>query len=105
MARIVVETDDGRAVLDERGVGLTDIRGESAIQLLDRLESAIEDAERPRAVAARSPGGVDWPAFSAGRGRVLRGTRRRRMTAPREAPGAPRRDGAPMRVPGPGADR
>jgi hypothetical protein len=60
MARIVVETDDERLVLDERDIELADIRGESAIQLLDRLECAIRDAERMRVTArglgARKPG-------------------------------------------------
>jgi len=47
MARILVQTNDSRTVLEERNVQLADINdGESAAGLLDRLERAIQDAER-----------------------------------------------------------
>ncbi len=49
MARILVQTNDRRTVLDEGDVQIADINDqESAAGLLDRLEHAIEDAERRR---------------------------------------------------------
>jgi hypothetical protein len=45
MARILVQTNDCRTVLDERDVRLADIN--ERIGLLDRLEDAVKDAERP----------------------------------------------------------
>ena len=46
MARILVQTNDCRTVLDERDVLLADLH--ERITLLDRLEDAVKDAERPR---------------------------------------------------------
>jgi hypothetical protein len=46
MARILVQTNDCRTVLDERDVQATDIDdGRSAGTLLDRLGRAVRDAE------------------------------------------------------------
>ena len=54
MARILVQTNDRRTVLDERNVQIADINDQtSASGLLDRLEHAIADAERRR--GRRSP--------------------------------------------------
>jgi ArsR family metal-binding transcriptional regulator len=54
MARILVQTDDRRTVLDAGDVNLADINDrESASSLLDRLERAIQTAER-RPGAARA---------------------------------------------------
>lgn len=48
MARITVQTDDRRTVLEERDVHPDQICDElSASPLLDRLRSAVQDAERP----------------------------------------------------------
>jgi hypothetical protein len=48
MARITVQTDDRRTVLEERDVHADQICDEpSASPLLDRLRSAVQDAERP----------------------------------------------------------
>ena len=56
MARILVQTDDRRTVLDERNVGLTDVADvHGATGLLDRLQAAIEHAERMRPKGARRP--------------------------------------------------
>jgi hypothetical protein len=65
VARIVIETDDELVLLDERDVHLADLRGEPAIRLLDRLEGAIEDAERQR-YGARRPLLGGRPAESPG---------------------------------------
>ncbi|HMD51809.1 MAG TPA: hypothetical protein VKG62_03780 [Solirubrobacteraceae bacterium] len=47
MARILVQTNDHRTVLDERDVQLTDINdAASCVGLLDRLEQAIRDSEQ-----------------------------------------------------------
>jgi hypothetical protein len=47
MARILVQTNDRRTVLDEADVRLADISDDDcAAALLDRLEGAIENAER-----------------------------------------------------------
>jgi len=47
VARILVQTDDRRTVLDAGDVKLADIGDrESASSLLDRLERAIQSAER-----------------------------------------------------------
>jgi hypothetical protein len=49
MARILVQTNDYRTVLDERDVQLADISDErSAGSLRDRLERAVQEAERRR---------------------------------------------------------
>ncbi len=55
MARILVQTDDRRTVLDAGGVNVADINDrESASSLLDRLERAIQSAERrPGPASAR----------------------------------------------------
>jgi hypothetical protein len=56
MARILVQTNDSRTVLDERDVHRGDIVGQRSAQtLLDRLERAVEDAdlERPQASPVR----------------------------------------------------
>lgn len=45
MARIVVQTNDYRTVLDERHVRLADIN--ECLCLLDRLEQAVKEAECP----------------------------------------------------------
>jgi hypothetical protein len=51
MARITVQTDDRRTVLEERDVQIDQIRDEpSASHLLDRLRRAVQDAERPPAI-------------------------------------------------------
>ena len=51
MARITVQTDDRRTVLEERHVGVEQIRDEpSASRLLDRLRRAVQDAEHPPAI-------------------------------------------------------
>lgn len=47
MARILVQTDDYRTVLDERDVQLADINDQrSRGNLRDRLEVAVQDADR-----------------------------------------------------------
>ena len=47
MARILVQTNDRRTVLDEADVRLADISDDDrAAALLDRLEGAVENAER-----------------------------------------------------------
>jgi len=49
MARILVQTNDRRTVLDEGGVQAADIHDQSAAgSLLDRLERAVCDAESRR---------------------------------------------------------
>ncbi len=49
MARIVVQTDDRRTVLDEGDVQVADISDEdSSRPLLHRLEQALRDAESRR---------------------------------------------------------
>lgn len=49
MARILVQTDDRRTILDEHDVQVADINDELvASRLLDRLERAIAVAERRR---------------------------------------------------------
>jgi len=45
MARILVQTNDYRTVLDERYIKLADIN--ECLGLLDRLEQAVKEAERP----------------------------------------------------------
>ena len=51
MARITVQTDDRRTVLEERDVHVDEIRDEpSASHLLQRLRRAVQDAERPPAL-------------------------------------------------------
>ncbi|HEV2980243.1 MAG TPA: hypothetical protein VGX51_02325 [Solirubrobacteraceae bacterium] len=48
MARITVQTDDRRIVLEERDVHADQLRDEpSASHLRDRLSRAVQDAERP----------------------------------------------------------
>lgn len=48
MARITVQPDDRRTVLEERHVQADQICDEpSASHLLDRLRRAVQDAERP----------------------------------------------------------
>jgi hypothetical protein len=48
MARITVQTDDRRTVLEEADVQVDQIRDDvSASHLLDRLRRAVQDAERP----------------------------------------------------------
>jgi hypothetical protein len=50
MARITVQTDDRRTVLEERDVKLDHIRDEAcASDLVDRLRRAVQDTERPSA--------------------------------------------------------
>ena len=55
MARIQVQTDDCRTVLDELNVQLANINNEAAwcVELLDRLERAIQDSERRRGGSRR----------------------------------------------------
>jgi hypothetical protein len=55
MARILVQTNDYRTVLDERNVQLADINDEASnADLLERLRQAIRDsARRPRDPSAR----------------------------------------------------
>jgi hypothetical protein len=48
MARILVQTDDRRTVLDEEGVNPADVESEAAQRLLGRIERAVEDADRRR---------------------------------------------------------
>jgi len=55
MARILIQTDDYRTVLDERDVQLADINDKhSAGNLLGRLEQAVRDTEL-RLVRRRRP--------------------------------------------------
>jgi N-formylglutamate amidohydrolase len=50
MARITVQTDDERTVLEERDVHVHHIRQEpAASHLIERLARAVQDAERPPA--------------------------------------------------------
>jgi hypothetical protein len=51
MARILVQTNDYRTVLDERHVRLADIN--ECLCLLDRLEQAVKEAERPPTRSSR----------------------------------------------------
>jgi hypothetical protein len=54
MARITVQTDDRRTVLEERDVQIDHVRDErSASHLLARLRRAVQDAERRPAAKAR----------------------------------------------------
>jgi hypothetical protein len=57
MARILVQTNDYRTVLDERNVQLADINDETSnADLLERLRQAIRDSarrRRPRSPSAR----------------------------------------------------
>jgi hypothetical protein len=47
MARILVQTDDHRTVLEAGNVHVADINDqETCVRLLDRLERAIHDSER-----------------------------------------------------------
>ena len=49
MARIVVQTDDRRTVLEEPEVQVSDVSNARArLQLMGRLEAAVGDAERAR---------------------------------------------------------
>jgi len=49
MARIVVQTDDRRTVLEEPDVQISDVSNARArLQLMGRLEAAVGDAERSR---------------------------------------------------------
>jgi hypothetical protein len=49
MARIVVQTDDHRTVLEERDVQLSDVsNARTRLQLMGRLQAAVGDAERSR---------------------------------------------------------
>ena len=55
MARITVQTDDRRTVLEERDVHLDQIRdGRAASHLLSRLRHAVQDAERPPVLKRRA---------------------------------------------------
>jgi hypothetical protein len=59
MARILVQTNDRRTVLDEGDVRPADISGRAAAaRLLGRLERAVEDAERERTQIQRTPVGA-----------------------------------------------
>jgi hypothetical protein len=54
MARITVQTDDRRTVLEERGVQIDQIRDEpSASRLMERVRRAVQDAERPPVLKRR----------------------------------------------------
>jgi predicted short-subunit dehydrogenase-like oxidoreductase (DUF2520 family) len=47
MARIVVQTDDHRTVLEERHVQLADVDdGQASVDLMARLRKAVKAAER-----------------------------------------------------------
>ncbi len=49
MARIVVQTDDRRTVLEEPDVQLSDVSdARTRLQLMGRLQAAVTDAERSR---------------------------------------------------------
>ena len=49
MARIVVQTDDRRTVLEEPDVQLADVSdARTRLQLMGRLQAAVGDAERSR---------------------------------------------------------
>ena len=49
MARIVVQTDDHRTILEERGVKLADVSNERASgEVMARLRRAVGTAERGR---------------------------------------------------------
>ncbi len=49
MARIVVQTDDRRTVLEEPDVQLSDVSDvRRRLQLMGRLQAAVGDAERSR---------------------------------------------------------
>lgn len=49
MARIVVQTDDRRTVLEEPDVQVADISdARTRLQLMGRLQAAVGDAERSR---------------------------------------------------------
>jgi hypothetical protein len=53
MARIVVQTDDHRTVLEERGVQLADVNdGPESVDLMTRLRTAVGTAERTPAKPA-----------------------------------------------------
>jgi hypothetical protein len=56
MARILVQSNDHRVVLDARNVRHADIKAdESPGGLLDRLERAVRDADRDRTSRKRAP--------------------------------------------------
>jgi len=68
MARILVQTNDHRTVLDERHVRLADIN--ECLCLLDRLEQAVKEAERPPTRSRRHFGHVPMVA-PASEGRAI----------------------------------
>ncbi len=54
MARILVQTDNRRTVLEERSVDLAEIGDDAAAaDLMSRLKRAVADAERPPATRPR----------------------------------------------------
>lgn len=56
MARILVQSNDHRVVLDARNVRRAEIKaGESRGGLLDRLERAVRDADRDQTSSKRAP--------------------------------------------------
>ena len=62
MARILVQTDDRRTVLDEEGVNPSDVGSDTAQRLLGRIERAVQDADRSRRAPRFRRLGVIAPA-------------------------------------------